>query len=258
MSANEIINIIESVAPLSQQEGWDNSGLQVGNRETEVARVLLCTDICDQTIEEAVAENCQMIISHHPLLFHGLKRIEGISRPERCVIRAIQTGIVLYSSHTAMDSILHGVSGKMAEKLGISDYKILSPAEAETGFGVIGKLSESLALEDFLSLVKQTFRTPVIRYVKRNESEKNMISTVALCGGAGSDFLEDAIIQGADAYVSADLKYHELQSADGRINVLDIGHFESEQFTKEIFRDLLKDKVECLLAKTDISPILYF
>ena len=258
MTAYEIINIIESVAPLSQQEGWDNSGLQVGRRETEVARVLLCTDISDEIIEEAREKGCQMIISHHPLLFRGLKRIEGVTRQERCVISAIKDGIVMYSSHTAMDTYLHGVSGRMAEKMGVRDYKILCPEGGETGLGVIGKLEETMLLHDFIGKLKKVFNSECIRYTEK-QVEENVVSVVAMCGGAGSEFIETAISQGADVYVSADMKYHEMQSADGRINLIDIGHFESEQFTKEVFRDLLQGyDVECVLAERDKSCVKVF
>ena len=196
-----------------------------------------------------------MIISHHPLLFHGLKRIEGVSRQERCVISAIQRGLVIYSSHTAMDMYLHGVSGRMAEKLGIVEYKILSPEGADAGLGVIGRLRKPMTLEEFIRLLQTTFRSDCIRYTEK-QSANNVIETVAVCGGAGSEFMEDAISQNADAYVSADMKYHEMQAADGRINVLDIGHFESEQYTKEVFGDLLKGyDVECVLAENDKSCV---
>ena len=259
MTANEVINIIESVAPLTQQEGWDNSGLQIGQRETTVSQVLLCTDVTDQIIDEAISTGCQMVISHHPLLFHGLKTIEGTTRTERCVIRAIQSGLVIYSSHTAMDSYLHGVSGHIADKLGISNYHILSPEGADAGLGVIGTLPQPVTLQALLQKVKTTFRCPVIRYTERtNEQEEPYINTIAVCGGAGAEFTEEAIRQGADAYISADFKYHEFQLSDGRICLLDIGHFESEQFTKEIFRDLLQHKVKCLLAHTDQSPVKIF
>lgn len=253
LTANDIINIIESVAPLQQQEGWDNSGLQIGSRATEVDRVLLCTDITDEIVEEAVNKNCRMVISHHPLLFHGLKTIEGNTRPERCAIEAIKHDIVLYSSHTAMDVYLHGVSGKMAKKLGIRDYRLLSTTDGKTGLGVIGTLPEPLTLQQFLSLLKKTFLTNAIRYV--SPATDKPVSVVALCGGAGSEFLQEAIAQKADAFVSADFRYHEMQAADGRIAVFDIGHFESEQFTKEIFRDLLNGQVQCLMAENDKSPI---
>ncbi len=254
----EVINIIESVAPLSIQEGWDNSGLQVGVKEAEVASVLLCTDITEAILDEAIQKSCQLIISHHPLLFHGLKTIQGATPTERCVMRAIQHGIVIYSSHTAMDCYLHGVSGRMAEKLGIRDYTILAPTGEGVGLGVIGRLPQAVAFTDLLARVKTAFVAPVIRYT---QPAKETVETVALCGGAGSEFAETAIQAGADVYISADFKYHEFQQAAGRIAIMDIGHFESEQYTKEIFQELLLQaapQLQVILAEADCSPIYAF
>ncbi len=251
----EVINIIESVAPLSIQEGWDNSGLQVGVKEAEVASVLLCTDITEAILDEAIQKNCQLIISHHPLLFRGLKTILGATPTERCVMRAIQHGIAIYSSHTAMDCYLHGVSGRMAEKLGIRDYTILAPTGEGVGLGVIGKLPQAVAFTDLLAQVKTAFGAPVIRYT---QPAKEIVETVALCGGAGSEFAETALQAGADVYISADFKYHEFQQAAGRIAIMDIGHFESEQYTKEIFQELLLQaapQLSVILADNDKSPI---
>ncbi len=255
MLLGEVINIIESVAPLSIQEEWDNSGLQVGVKEAEVASVLLCTDITEAIVTEAIEKDCQLIISHHPLLFHGLKTIQGATPQERCVMRAIQHGIAIYSSHTAMDCYLHGVSGRMAEKLGISDYRILSPTGEQVGLGVIGNLPQAIAFCDFLAQVKEAFQAPVIRYVAPS---KPLVQTIAMCGGAGSEFTATAIQQGADVYISADFKYHELQQAEGQIGVMDIGHFESEQYTKEVFAELLllhAPTLKIYMAEHDKSPI---
>ncbi|MBQ8099992.1 MAG: Nif3-like dinuclear metal center hexameric protein [Paludibacteraceae bacterium] len=255
MTANEVINIIESVAPLSQQEGWDNSGLQVGQRATVVTRVLLCTDLTEAVLDEAQRKGCEMIVSHHPLLFHGLKTVEGLTPQERCVIQAIRHNIVLYSSHTAMDTWLHGVSGRMADKLGITDYQILSSTGEGTGLGVIGTLPTPMTEEELLALVKRTFRVPAVRYVS---GACRPVSRIAMCGGAGSEFAQEAFRQGAEAYLSADFKYHEMQAWENRLLVMDIGHFESEQYTKEVFRDLLAGRVDCLFAETDRSPVRYF
>ncbi len=256
MILRELINIIESVAPLSIQEEWDNSGLQIGNWEIEVSSVLLCTDISEPIVEEAIEKGCQLIISHHPLLFRGLKTIQGKTATERCVVKAIENHIAIYSSHTAMDCYLHGVSGRMAEKLGITNYAILSPASAEAGLGVIGNLPHPLSLEQLLENVKTTFHTPVVRYTNAHSSQ--LITRIALCGGAGSEFVGEAIVQGADVFISADFKYHEFQQAEGRIVVMDIGHFESEQFTKEIFQELIQQsapEITTILAENDKSPI---
>ena len=257
MLVGEIINIIESVAPLRQQEGWDNSGLQIGNREAKVNRVLLCTDVTETVVTEAIETHCEMIVSHHPLLFHGLKTIQDLTPQQRITVEAIKHDIAIYSSHTAMDCYLHGVSGRMAMKLGVRDYKILAPTiDENTGLGIIGKLPEAVSLIEFLQLVKDTFKAPVVRYTTNDKTDS--IQTIALCGGAGSEFLQQAIDAGADAYLSADFKYHEFQQADNQIAVVDIGHFESEQFTKEVFAELLQGKVETMFAKADKSPVLIY
>ncbi len=258
MKVKKLIKQIESVAPLSLQEHWDNSGLQIGNNEQDVHSVLLCTDITEPILQEAIAKHCQLIISHHPLLFHGLKTIQGNTPQERCAILAIQNNISLYSSHTAMDVYVHGVSGHIAEKLGITQYTILSPTQPEHGLGVIGNLPQPTDFHDLLQQIGTTFHVPSLRYTQPQQPK---VQRIAICGGAGSEFLEAAIEQQADVYLSADFKYHEFCSANARIAVIDMGHFESEQFTKEIFAELLKPfqpQIDILFADNDQSPVLHF
>ena len=143
MILQDIINIIESVAPLSYQESWDNSGLQVGDRNAEIHAALLTVDVTESVVDEAISLGCDLIISHHPLIFKGLKHLTGVTPQERCVEKAIRNNIAIYSSHTSMDAYLHGVSGKIAEKIGVCDYRILilSTVDSKSGLGVIGKLS---------------------------------------------------------------------------------------------------------------------
>lgn len=257
MFAGEIIELIESVAPLSNQESWDNSGLQIGQRNQQVSSALLCIDVTEDVVDEAIENNCQMIVSHHPLLFKGLKRISSETYIERCVLKIICHGLVVYSAHTSIDKYRSGVSGKMAERLGICNYSVLSPYNAEVGLGVIGDLPQPLTITDFLELLKDAFHTSVIRYLPSFVDSDNILR-VAMCGGAGSEFLPDAIGQGAQAYVSADFKYHEFFNSDGRISVFDIGHFESEQHTKELFYELLADKIKCIKATKDVCQIKTF
>lgn len=129
MILRELIDIIESVAPLSYQESWDNSGLQVGDTGADIQAALLTTDVTESVVAEAVSTGCNLIVSHHPLLFHGIRSVVGATPQERCVAEAIRHGIAIYSSHTAMDCYLYGVSGRMMQTLGISDYRILVPGE---------------------------------------------------------------------------------------------------------------------------------
>ena len=250
MLVKQIIDIIESAAPLGWQEEWDNSGLQVGNRNAEVNAVLLTTDITESVVAEAIERHCEMIVSHHPLLFHGLKQVCGQTPQARCVEMAIRHDIAIYSSHTAMDSWLHGVSGRMAEKIGMHDYRILEGEEH--GLGVIGELDQTLPLEVFVAQVKRSFDAPVLRYV---EGAKNEIKTVALCGGAGAEFVEEAIAQGADAFITADVKYHTFLDVAGRIALIDMDHWVSEHYTREIFQELLDGKVKTIISKRDGSPV---
>ena len=256
MTVRQIVDIIESVAPLSSQEVWDNSGLQVGSYDAQVRRVLLCTDVSEAVLEEAIRRDCGLVISHHPLLFHGLKTIQKKTWQERCVVMAIKHEINIYSSHTSMDNYSRGVSGRMAERMGIRDYTILAKSADEIGLGVIGDLEKPISKQMLLSLVKDAFRAPVIRYT--DGGIVKMVQRVALCGGAGSEFVDEAIRQGAEAYISADFRYHEFQQVCDSIMVMDIGHFESEQFTKEIFGELIAkntDEIECFYAEEDASCV---
>ena len=254
MVLKEIIDIIESVAPRRQQEAWDNSGLQVGDVSREIHSVLLSVDVSEAVVAEAIKEGCDMIVSHHPLLFHGLKHLTGSTPQERCVAQAIRHNIAIYSSHTSMDKALRGVSGRMAEQLGLQDIRILvpSPEDSHVGLGVIGTLPKPVLWSAWLKLVQQTFGADYVRYT---EPVTPTISCVALCGGAGAEFIPEAIAAGADTYLTADMKYHDMQAAAGQIMAVDIDHWVSEHFTRDIFAELLRDKVEVRISEADVSPI---
>ena len=184
MILQDIINIIESVAPLSYQEAWDNSGLQVGDRNAEIHAALLTVDVTESIVDEAIEKHCDFIISHHPLLFRGLKQLTGSTPQERCVEKAIRNGIAIYSSHTSMDAYVHGVSGRIAEKLGITDYKILCPSsqDEQVGLGVIGEMPTPMKSEDFVHHVQEVFGCS-LRYVAACQEE---VKRIAICGGAGA------------------------------------------------------------------------
>ena len=195
-----------------------------------------------------------MILSHHPLLFHGLKHLTGSTPQERCVAQAIRNNIAIYSSHTSMDKVLRGVSGRMAEQLGLQDIRILvpSPEDARVGLGVIGTLPKPMLWSGWLRHVQQVFGADYVRYT---DTVKPTISRVALCGGAGAEFIPEAIAAGADTYLSADMKYHDMQAAAGQIMAVDIDHWVSEHFTRDIFAELLQGKVEVKVAQSDASPV---
>lgn len=257
MILRELIDIIESVAPLSYQESWDNSGLQVGDTGADIRAALLTTDVTESVVAEAVSTGCNLIVSHHPLLFHGIRSVVGATPQERCVAEAIRHGIAIYSGHTTMDCYLHGVSGRMLQTLGISDYRILVSSEGSTverpfGLGAIGSFSEPVPYQDFLRLVRDRFSASYVRYT---DAPHASVQRIAVCGGAGAEFVEQAIAAGADAYLTADCKYHEMQAAAGRIGLVDIDHWTSEHFTRDIFRELLSPYIPTRIAESDASPV---
>ena len=249
MLLREIINSIESVAPQSAQEEWDNSGMQVGDTGRDIQSVLLTTDVTTEVVNEAIELGCQLIISHHPLLFHGLKQVCGQTPQARIVEMAIKHDTAIYSAHTNLDSVIGGINTTLAQKIGLTDIRLLT----ESGLGAIGQLPEPINYPDFIGRIRDILNCTYVRYTR---PQKQMIQTVALCGGSGAEFIETAIEQGADAYLTADCKYHEFQDADGRIGLIDIDHWISERHAREIFRDILKTfDLNVYISKKDKTPI---
>jgi dinuclear metal center YbgI/SA1388 family protein len=356
---------IEQMAPLAWQESYDNSGLQVGDPHMDVKGVLLCLDITEAIIEEALAKNCNLIIAHHPLLFSGLKSITGSTYVERIVMKALQHNIALYAAHTNLDNWKQGVNAKIAEKLALQQTQILAPISqalnllycyapaamvpkieahlfeagagqvgnyfncsfqveglgafqgnedsspligaaggpreqvAETrievlvpnhalskvlaalrtaheyeeiaygivplknknqdlGAGMIGNLAEAMPAEAFLKHLKAALPTSCIKYT---ELLDRPIQRVAVCGGSGSFLLKDAIQAKADVFITSDFKYHQFFDADKQVVIADIGHYESEQFTVEIFYSILNEKFPnfaILYSERNTNPVNYF
>ncbi|MCQ2370271.1 MAG: Nif3-like dinuclear metal center hexameric protein [Paludibacteraceae bacterium] len=255
MKLIDLANIIEETAPLRLQEEWDNSGWQVGPLEEDVKGVLLCVDVTSDVIDEAIELGCNVIISHHPLIFSGLKKLQLSEQTSAMVIKAIQKGISIYSSHTAMDRAFDGVSGRMCSKLGLAECKILDSPDSAEGLGMIGNTDRPYTEMEFLEKVKNVFNCKSIRY---SELRGKMVQRVAVCGGSGAFLTESAMEQGADVFVTADVKYHQYFSSLGKMIIADIGHFESEQFTKEIFFDIISKKIPNFaihFSKKGKSPI---
>lgn len=254
----QVIEQLEQHIPLNLQEPYDNCGLQVGDPDQPLTSILLTTDITESTIDEAIDLQANLIISHHPLIFSGIKRITGATYIERTIIRALRHGIVLYSAHTNADKIIGGVSYRMAQKLHLHDLRTLQPSSDGTGLGCIGHLSSPMTETDFLTLLKTTFHTPAIRHSRLLGKP---IRTVALCGGSGAEFIPTAMHLGADIYITTDIKYHQFFMAENQLIIADIGHFESEQFTKEIFQEQLTDffpNFAVRMASSDINPVKYY
>lgn len=242
MLISDIISSIESVAPRHWQEDFDNTGLQIGSTGEICTGVLLCVDITEPIIDEAVERGCNLIVTHHPVMFRGVKTIAGRNRVERVIVDAIRRGVTIYSCHTSIDNApLHGVSWEMARRLGLEGITTLTAAEGQPGLGAAGDLPEPMAALDFVSHVKRTFGSRVAR-CSAPESAPAVIRRVALCGGAGAEFLPEAIASGADAYVTSDSKLNYFLDYAESILLVDIGHFESEECTKDIFYQIITEK----------------
>jgi dinuclear metal center YbgI/SA1388 family protein len=363
MQIKDVTNYIEELAPLSYAEDFDNVGLLIGSYNTEVTGVLVTLDTLEETVDEAIAKNCNLILSFHPIIFSGLKKINGNNYVERVVLKAIQNNIAIYATHTALDNVNNGVSAKMCEVLGLQNCKTLIPKkgiikklttyvpfaeatnlrnklfkagagsignydncsfntegkgsyrgneksnptvgkkgelmfEEETcisvvfdsflegkilkalfdshpyeevayevitldnsnqnvGMGMIGELTNPMNEKEFLTFVKKTFKTDCVRH---SELLEKPIKKVAVLGGSGSFAIKNAIRAKADAYISADFKYHEFFSAEKRILIADVGHYESEQFTKNLLIDYLRKKFSTFaisLSEKSTNPIHY-
>ena len=255
-----MLDALEQFAPLPLQESWDNAGLQLGLTEAEVSGALLCLDVNEQIIDEAIRRGCNLVVSHHPLLFRGLKQISGADYVQRSVIKALKNDIVVVSLHTNMDNVQGGVNWKIAERLGLQGCQFFAQKMVdgmEAGSGVVGELPSALDARAFIELVKQQFG---VQCAMCNELLERPIRKVAICGGAGDFLLPDAVAQGADAFITGEMHYHQYFGYEQRIQLCVIGHYQSEQYTSEIFRDIIQKEcpgVTTCIAETCTNPIVY-
>jgi len=363
MKIKDITTCIEEIAPLNYAEDFDNVGLLIGNYNTTVTGVLVTLDTLENIVDEAIEKKCNLIVSFHPIIFSGLKKINGNNYVERVVLKAIKNDIAIYAMHTALDNSFQGVNAKICDVLGLKNKKVLIPqkntikklttyvpnlnaeevrialfkagagnignydncsfntegygtyqgndnsnptvgekgilhTEKETfisvifekhneknilsalfkshpyeevaydivpldnlhqeiGIGMIGELTEEQNGLDFLNFLKNTMNAKGIRYSKLIGKP---IKKVAVLGGSGSFAIQNAINSGADCYVTSDIKYHEFYKAENKLIIADIGHYESEQFTKNLLVDILTKKFPnfaIILSNKNTNPIYY-
>ncbi len=363
MIIRDIANYIEEIAPLKYAEDFDNVGLLVGSYDTEVSGVLVTLDTLENVVDEAIETNCNLIVSFHPIIFGGLKKINGTNYVERVVLKAIKNDIAIYAMHTALDNSKVGVNAKICDVLGLVNQKILIPKkgilrklttyvpqkDAETirkalfksgagnignydncsyntdgygtyrgnensnpvmgekgnihtenetfisvifekhlegkilkslfknhpyeqvaydivslenshqnvGMGMVGELNEEMDELNFFKFIKKTMNTTAIRHSKLLGKP---IKKVAVLGGSGSFAIGNAIQANADVYITADIKYHEFYKAENKLVIADIGHYESEQFTKNLLVEFLTKKMPnfaVVLSKKNTNPIYY-
>ncbi len=363
MKVKDVIALLEELSPLSYSEGFDNTGLLVGDANTEVSGIIVTLDTLEKVVDEAIENNCNLIVSFHPIIFSGLKKITGKTYVERVVLKAIKHDIAIFSNHTALDNSWNGVNAMICEKLGLKNRSILIP-QAETikklttfvplkdaekvrnalfavgggnignygncsfniegsgsfkgnedsnpkvgkkgelhfekeiqigitfskhlqtnilkalfeahpyeevayelttlenenqhiGMGMIGELETEMQETEFLEFIKKSMKT---NYVRHSAFLRKRIKKVAVLGGSGSFAIDIAKNAGADVFISADFKYHDFFKAENTILLADIGHYESEQFTKDLIHSFLKKKITnfaVLLSQTNTNPISY-
>ena len=243
MKVKHIIAAVEKVAPLRFQDEWDNSGLQVGFLNNEVSKVLVCLDITEAIVNEAEEKGCEMIVSHHPLLFKALKEVSDFTYQQR--------------AHTSLDNAKGGVNHKIAQLIGLENLQWLQPKDGEdAGSGLIGTLPEPERDSGFLCRLKQTFGVECLRH---SECNGRQIKTVALCGGAGAFLMRDALRKGADCFITGEFHYHDYFENDGML-LAELGHYQSEKFTVDLLCDLIAAACpETAIINTSLNtnPICY-
>lgn len=363
MKLREICSYLDSEVPLSYQEEYDNSGLQIGDPDKEISSALVALDVTEKVVAEAITKKCDLIVSHHPLIFKGLKKITGQSAVERIVMDSIRNNLAVYSAHTNLDAHSSGVSRRLAEKLGLSNLKVLLPLNGKIlklvtfvpasfivkvrkavfeagagvtgnydycgftaqgqgsfrgneasspfvgekgkihfenevrfetilfshlrdkvvsallkahpyeevaydlypvlndniseGMGVTGETEEPVTETEFLKKVADTLDNS---HIKFSGLTGRMIKKVAVCGGSGSSLLKNAIASGSDAFVTADIKYHNFLDAENQILLIDAGHYETEKFAVEILCDLIIKKFPNFavrFSEINTNPIYY-
>ena len=266
MKIKDILGALEEFAPLALQDGYDNAGLQIGLAEdAEATGVLLSLDVTEEVVNEAVLRGCNLIISHHPLMFQPVKSFTGKTHVERAILKAIKNDITVYAAHTNLDVAYGGVNFKIAEKLGLQKAEFLAGRENYTsgdktftaGEGIIASLPEAVSKKAFMEQVKEVFRLKSLRV---NNASPKSIKRVALCGGNGAFLIPQAIEKGADVFITGEIGYHRFFGYEKDILLLEIGHYESEQYTIELLRDIITKaapSVHVCKAETNINPIIY-
>ena len=260
MKIGSLIAALEHFAPLSLQDSFDNAGWQIGlTEDADASGALLCLDVTEPVIDEAASLGCNLIVSHHPLLFHPLKKICGQDYVQRCAMKAIRQGIAIYAAHTNLDNAPAGVNDVIAKRLGLTHLRPLLPKEDApgAGSGLIGTLPQPATMDTFLRTVKERFQVACVRH---NAYTGGSIQRIALCGGAGAFLIPDALAAQADAFLTGEIGYHRFFGHERDILLIEIGHYESEQFTVQLLAQILRQTDPDLplhIAQTPTNPIRY-
>lgn len=243
MKVRDVIRAVEAFAPFDAQKPGDNTGLQIGSPDQEVHGILLGFDCTPELVDEAVRRGCDMIINHHPLLYHPVRSVGPDDPTGAAIWRAVRAGVAVYAAHTSADRVIAGVSGAMARRLGLQHVRILAPEGVRSdvpgesiGFGVVGDLPQALSAREAIELVKECFG---LRVMRTSRPVDIPVRTLAMCGGSGSSLIDAARAAGAQLYLCGDISYHYFFTpAD--FMLADIGHFESEVEIVEVFLTVLR------------------
>ncbi len=265
-TSRHILGFLEEWAPESTKLEYDNVGLLVGNHDREIERVLVCLDVTDRVVDEALAGNANLIVAHHPLIFKKLSRITSADPIGSLIFRLVKNDVGLIAAHTNLDAAPGGVSFVLADQLGLLNTKFLkgerpagmsADSDSEYGFGAWGELPEPVTTADFLSLASDKLNSNGLRY----SGSPEYVQKVAVCGGAGSFLIGEAIKRDADAYITADLKYHDFFYGTGSFLLVDAGHYESEVFVIETLCDRLRNrftKLDVFGTRVNTNPVTFF
>ncbi len=253
IKCTEIISFMERIAPGELAENWDNIGLLVGNREKNIRKILICLDITMASIDEAISQNADLIISHHPVIFDELKRLNDEDFKGKQLYKLIRNGLNVYSAHTNLDYATPGVNSCLAETLEIYNAVIMG-----RGPGICGMLDEKMGFDEFINHVKSKLQVPFLRAIGHNPAE---IRKVAVFSGSFDGDLKSLIESGAEALVTGDLKYHTaLDAREAGLCIIDAGHFSTESVVLPYLARKLGEQypdVEILLCRSEIDPFTY-
>lgn len=250
MKLSKIINELELFAPYRLSEtDWDNSGLQIGNVEDEIRGILLCLDVNDEIVSYAMDYNLNLILSHHPLIFKGVKSIHYNDYKGKLLIDLIQNKINVFSMHTNLDAATFGVNYALSKLLGFENYSILHITETEEntpnpvtyGYGAVGELPNSIHLNELAKHLASQLQTTSLRYCGQPSKE---VKKIAICGGSGSSFIKDAVASGVDVYITGDIGHHDAQEAlEQGLAIIDAGHFDTEKHILPHLKKYLEEKI---------------
>ncbi|MBR6013955.1 MAG: Nif3-like dinuclear metal center hexameric protein [Selenomonadaceae bacterium] len=249
ITVQHVAEIMNRIAPKKFAEEWDNPGLLIGSLKNKVEKIFVALDVTDEVIKNSVDFGADLIISHHPIIFHAVKNIRTDLPLGRKIELLIKNNISVFAAHTNLDSAVGGVNDVLAEKIGLIDVKMFG--DEEISLGRIGKISEPMTAENFAEHVKKVLNADSIRLI---DAGNFLINKVGICGGAGADIISKAKFFGADCFVTGDVKYHEAQNAiENKIHVIDAGHFYTEFPIVHSLAEILKNEFEKLNYKIQIA-----